>query len=90
VHGWRLMGGPCMETKLMYLVQAGLHFITESLSYVTVSLIYLDACASVFGHDVININAYVRAHVLPFLHSTITDSSSSSSSICRTLPNMNG
>ena len=75
------MGCPCMETKLIYLVQAGLHFITESLSYVTVSLIYLDACASVCGHDVININAYVHAHVLPFLHSTITDSSSSSSSI---------
>ena len=48
----------CMATKLIYLVQAGLHLITESLSYVTVSLIYLDACASVCGHDVININAY--------------------------------
>ena len=45
------------------------------------SLIYLDACASVCGHDVININAFIRAHVLPVLHSTITDSSSSSSSI---------
>ena len=81
MHGWRLMGCPCMVTKFIYLVQAGLHFITESLSYVTVSLIYLDACASVCGYDIININAYVRVHVLPILHSTITDSSSSSSSI---------
>ena len=64
MHGWRLMGCPCMATKFIYLVQAGLHFITESLSYVTVSLIYLDACASVCGHGVININAYLRALVL--------------------------